>query len=414
MAGSRSRSRGSQASLRRKPPPTVFSRVSARSSSSPNWDEVHDPASLRRLSMVLLTRWFGVTETDADRSPAREKADIEEIVEKSLLMQSNAAAQQHRPVCRGTHAKGVCARAQFEVLDVTAERPPALASRLAKGIFANPGVYSAVARFANADASINSDFKPDVRSLSFSVDFARNGMTVPAWKPCRQDFSMQNATTLPINDSPAFLATMKLLTASNPILGLWSLPFKDMLLVVRTLALSEKQTRQTIMPYQQLRYSSTVPFRHGPNDVVKYSATPFTDNPARPLQKSNPKGLQDELIRHLTEDRKMSGFDVAVQFLDVDKMTYWGKHRDANFWIENASIEWNEAEAPFHTVARLTLLPKSRLGSEESAATYFDVTGNSTPDSTPLGSINRARWPAEVASRQARMHACMRTAIVSP
>jgi len=159
--------------------------------------------------MVLLTRWFGVTETDADRSPAREKADIEEIVEKSLLMQSNAAAQQHRPVCRGTHAKGVCARAQFEVLDVTAERPPALASRLAKGIFANPGVYSAVARFANADASINSDFKPDVRSLSFSVDFARNGMTVPAWKPCRQDFSMQNATTLPINDSPAFLATMK-------------------------------------------------------------------------------------------------------------------------------------------------------------------------------------------------------------
>ncbi len=356
--------------------------------------------------MVLLTRWFGVTETDADRSPAREKADIEEIVEKSLLMQSNAAAQQHRPVCRGTHAKGVCARAQFEVLDVTAERPPALASRLAKGIFANPGVYSAVARFANADASINSDFKPDVRSLSFSVDFARNGMTVPAWKPCRQDFSMQNATTLPINDSPAFLATMKLLTASNPILGLWSLPFKDMLRVVRTLALAEKQARQTIMPYQQLRYWSTVPFRHGPNDVVKYSATPFTDNPARPLQKSNPKGLQDELIRHLTEDRKMSGFDVAVQFLDVDKMTYWGKHRDANFWIENASIEWNEAEAPFHTVARLTLLPKSRLGSEESAATYFDVTGNSTPDSTPLGSINRARWPAEVASRQARMHAC--------
>ena len=27
---------------------------------------------------------------------------------------------------------------------------------------------------------------------------------------------MQNATTLPINDSPAFLAIMKLLTASNP------------------------------------------------------------------------------------------------------------------------------------------------------------------------------------------------------
>src|SRR5450755_3712578 len=129
--------------------------------------------------MVFLTRWFGVTETDAERNLTREKSDIEEITKKSLLMQANAAAQQHRPLCRGTHAKGVCARAKFEVFDVAAKRPPALASRLAKGIFANPGVYSAVARFANADASINSDFKPDVRSLSFSVEFARKDMVKP-------------------------------------------------------------------------------------------------------------------------------------------------------------------------------------------------------------------------------------------
>src|SRR5713101_3930974 len=410
MAGSRSRSRGSQASLRRKPPPTAFCRASPRSSSSPNWDEAYDPASLRRLSMVFLTKWFGVTETDADRCPAREKADIEAIVEKSLLMQANAAAQQHRPLCRGTHAKGVCARAQFEVLDVTAERSPVLATRLAKGIFANPGVYSALARFANADASINSDFKSDVRSLSFSVDLARDGTAVSAGKPGRQDFSMQNATTLPINDAPAFLATMKLLTASNQAAGLWSLPFRDKLRVLRTLALAELQARQTIKPYQQLRYWSTVPFRHGPNDVVKYSATPLPDNPARPLQKSNPKGLQDELIRHLKEDGKMSWFDFGVQFLDVDRMTYWKKRCDASFWIENASIEWNEAEAPFHTVARLTLMPNSQLPSEESDTTYFDVTGNSTPDSTPVGSINRARWPAEVASRKARMRADSRAA----
>jgi hypothetical protein len=360
--------------------------------------------------MVFLTSWFGVTETDADRNPAREKADIEEIVENSLVMQANAAAKQQRPLCRGTHAKGVCARAQFEVLDVTVERPAVLAARLAKGVFANPGVYSAVVRFANADASVNSDFKPDVRSLSFSVDLAGNGATVPAAKPGRQDFSMQNATTLPINDSPAFLATTKLLTASNPILGLWLLPFSDKLRVVRTLALAEMQSRQRIKPYQQMRYWSTVPFRHGPSDVVKYSATPFSDNPARPLQKSNPKGLQDELIRHLKEDEKMSGFDIAVQLLNTDKMTYWGKHRDADFWIENASVEWDEAQAPFHTVARLTLLPNSQLSPEESDATYFDVTGNSTPDSTPVGSINRARWSAEVASRKARMRAYNRPA----
>src|SRR5437667_11358077 len=98
----------------------------------------------------------------------------------------------------------------------------------------------------------------------------------------------------------------------------------------------------------------------------------------------------------------MSSFDIGLQFLDADRMTYWGRTRDANFWIENASVEWNEAEAPFHTVARLALLRNSQLSLEASEATYFDVTGNATPDSRPVGSINRARCPAEVASRKAR------------
>jgi hypothetical protein len=84
-------------------------------------------------------------------------------------------------------------------------------------------------------------------------------------------------------------------------------------------------------------------------------------------------------------------------------MSYWGEHYDASFWIENASVAWKESETPFHNVARLTLLRGSHLGPDETKALYFDVTGNSSPDSTPVGSINRARWPAEAASRKARM-----------
>jgi hypothetical protein len=352
--------------------------------------------------MLFVTRWFGVTANDADRDPAREKLEIEEIVEKSLLMQKKAADQQHRPLCRGTHAKGICARAEFEVFDVMVGRDPVLATRLAKGIFAKPGVYPATVRFGNADPKINSDFKPDVRSLSFSVDLTRGGKSGSEGKTGRQDFSLQNTRTLPINDSTAFLAIMKVLTAPSPAAGLWSLPFPDKLRVTRTMTLVQLQMHQKIKPYQQLQYGSNVPFRCGPIDVVKYSATPHPDNPARPLERNNPKGLQDELIRHLKEDGKMSRFDFRVQFLDADKMTYWGKRQDDNFWIENASINWKKAEAPFHTVARLTLLRNSQLQPEAAEMTYFDVTGNSTPDSTPVGSINRARWPSEVASRRAR------------
>jgi hypothetical protein len=71
---------------------------------------------------------------------------------------------------------------------------------------------------------------------------------------------------------------------------------------------------------------------------------------AESLQKTNPNGLQDELIRHIDQDSRMSGFDFGVQLLDTAKMTYWGKHRDAVFWIENASIKWKERQAPFYTL----------------------------------------------------------------
>jgi hypothetical protein len=348
--------------------------------------------------MLFLTKRFGVTSSDSERDLLAEPARIAEIVEKVLLMQAQAAAKDHRELLRGTHAKGVTARAQFEVFDNSAGGDNALAARLAQGIFRTPGVYPATVRFANSDSRVNSDFKPDVRSLSFSVELNRDGVD-------RQDFSLQNAKVLPINDSPAFLANMKLLTASNPAAGLLSLSFKDKLRVLRTLALVQRQTHQAIKPYQQLRYWSNVPFRHGSLEVVKHSAMPSPDNPALPLRRRDPEGLQNELIRHLERDGKMSSFDFGVQFLDSGRMTYWGHHQDANFWIENASVEWNEAEAPFHTIARLTLLPKSELTPEASEATYFDVTGHSTPDSTPLGSINRARWAGEVASRKARMQA---------
>jgi len=159
--------------------------------------------------MLFLARWFGVTGSDAERNLAAEPALIEKITDKVLLMQSKVAAQQHRPLARGTHAKGTSARAQLEVFDVIAGPDPELADRLAKGIFSKPAVYPATVRFANANSKVNSDFKADVRALSFSVELTQDGITVldaNAGRQGRQDFSLQNTTTLPINDSPAFLA----------------------------------------------------------------------------------------------------------------------------------------------------------------------------------------------------------------
>jgi hypothetical protein len=343
-----------------------------------------------------------LTRLSTESKLPNEEADIAEIVQGFLALQARAAGPD-RPVQRGTHAKGVCVRAEFEVLDVAAGRDPALAARLARGIYARPGIYPATVRFSNSDPNVKPDFQPDVRALSFAVDLAPGGPVAAVANTARQDLSMQSATTLPINDLHAFVVLVRVLAASSPARGLWSLPLEDKLVFVRTMMKAKLQTRQPMRPYQRLRYWSNVPFRHGVTDFVKYSAWPCAGNPARPLQPNNPNALSDELVRHLNEDATMSSFDFGLQFLDTEKMTYRGKRRGAEFWIENASVEWNETQAPFHTVGRLTLLPGSQLSADESAAMYIDVTENSTPDSLPVGGVNRARWHAEVASRKARM-----------
>jgi hypothetical protein len=355
------------------------------------------------LLLDSLMKLFGVTFSDAERNSAAEPSYIDEIVDKVLLMQADAAAKQHRRLCRGTHAKGIAVRADFEVFDAAARYDSSLAARLAKGIFSKPGTYPAIVRFANSDSLMNSDFKADVRSLSFSVDLTCGGTIIPASGTQRQDFSMQNASTLPLNDARVFLATMKVLTASSPVKGLASLSFTDTLSVLRAILLAQQQSRQPVKPYQNLRYWSTVPFRHGPADVVRQSASPSPQNPSRPLQRTDADALKDELVRHLREDSLMSSFDFALQFLDTSTMTYGGKPRDAAFWIENASIDWPEHQAPFHSIARLTLVPNSMLTPSETDAAYIDVTGNAALESEPVGSINRARWRSEVASRKARV-----------
>jgi hypothetical protein len=338
--------------------------------------------------------------TGQDR--AAEEADIAEIVQGFLALQARAAGPDGR-LHRGTHAKGVCARAEFEVFDVAAGRDPALAERLAKGIYAKPAIYPATVRFSNSDPNVNADFKPDVRALSFAVELAPGGVTGASLNGARQDYSLQSATTLPINDVHEFAVLARVLSASSPARSLWSSPFRDKWVFARSLIKAKLQAHHAIRPYQQLRYWSNVPFRHGSADVVKYSATPCAGDAARPLQQNYPNALKDELIRHLNEDSTMSSFDFALQLLDTETMTYRGKRRDADFWIENASVEWKEAQAPFYTVGRLTLLPRSQLSADASAAMYIDVTENSTPDSLPVGGVNRARWHAEVASRKARM-----------
>ncbi|MGH7553658.1 MAG: hypothetical protein ACREMQ_11595, partial [Longimicrobiales bacterium] len=246
------------------------------------------------------------------------------------------------------------------------------------------------------------DWRPDMRGLAFSVELANSGCAAAGVRP-RQDYSLQSAPTALFNDVRGLVVFAKVFGAPNQTVALASLPFRDQLIFAHTMAGVRQHTRQPIRPYQQLRYWSAAPFRHGPEDVVKYSAWPAAANSALPLEKRNPNALRDELIRHLNEDTTMSSFDFGLQFLDADRMTYQGKRRHAAFWIENAAIEWPEAQAPFHTVARLTLQSKSLLCAEACEAAHVDVARHTAADSAPLGGVNCMRSHAVAACQRARL-----------
>ena len=341
---------------------------------------------------------------DFERKLPTEQQDIADIVAGILAVQARFARRQKRPLGRGTHTKGVCARATLEIFDVAKTvGDQALAARIARGLFAKPGTYPATVRFANAASTFRMDSKPDVRALSFSADVPAGAVGPEA---VRLDYSMNNAPTFPINDPHDFAAFMRVQGAEG-LLGhvraLLSLSFKDLKGFFQTAARGIKQQRGPLQPYQQTRYWSNVPFMHGQDEAVKMSARPAPDNAGRPIGKGE-NVLRDELARHLNEDPP-ARFDFAVQLLEPARMTLNGQTRDAAFWIENASVEWPETEAPFHSVGRLTLLPKSLLPDEDCQARFIDVTKFSLPDHRPIGGINRARWVAESASRKARLSA---------
>jgi len=352
---------------------------------------------------------------DFERRLPTEQADIADITAGILTVQGRYARQQKRPLGRGTHTKGVCVRATFEVLDVAAAvGSPALAARLARGLFAKPGTYQAKVRFANAASRLQPDSTPDVRALSFAVEVPA-GVLGP--QPVRLDYSMNNAPTFPINDAHAFAAFMRV-QGTNGLLGtlrgLFSLSFADMKGFVQTAVRGVKQQRQPLRSYQQLRYWSNVAFLHGDDEAIKYSAIPAPDNAGGPLGKGDTV-LRDDLLRHVNEDAPQPRWDFALQLLEPSRMTDGGgRTREASYWVENASVEWPEAQAPFHTVARLTLVPQSQLPQAECEAWSIDVTEHALAGHRPIGSINRARWVVEAASRKARLAAASVPAAPKP
>lgn len=133
--------------------------------------------------------------------PLEVREDYEE--QKANIIGMAFANIASKTKLRGTHSKGICANATFDVFN--SQRNPLIPTEvkhnLKQGLFSKPGSYQARIRFANAFTGIQSDTTPDPRALSIAVDLGNN---------LRQDFALQNLPIFPLPHLTDFLLILNL------------------------------------------------------------------------------------------------------------------------------------------------------------------------------------------------------------
>lgn len=317
--------------------------------------------------------------------PADEVTRLERHAETLGEMQRKRAAGG--AIERALHAKAnLGLEAELEVLPDLPEEARVV------GMFAKPRTYRAFVRYSNGSPRHQSDRKPDVRGFAVKVLGVDGKKVIPALADATtQDFLAIRTASVPMSNADEFVALVR--AAATPAL----LPFKliaklgfgrGIRLIRRALAGLKLPT----MPLAATTYYSALPIAYGPY-AVHFAFVPHDSG--SPSASREPSFLGDELAARVRSAPVI--YDLRIQF-----------YRDATLTpIEDASVEWRTEDAPFVTIARLTLPiqdPASPRGTK--VAAYVEQLAfdpwHAREDLRPLGNIMRARNHAYRVSTQAR------------
>jgi hypothetical protein len=309
--------------------------------------------------------------------PAGEEAKHQSYAEKLRALQ-RASAKTTGATSRALHAKGTCGiEGEFTVLADLPEHARA-------GLFANPATYRAYVRFSNGSGARNADTKADVRGVAVKVVGVEGKKIIPGMENEKtQDFLLIRTPTIPFRNADEFVAVVTA-AEQGPLLLLprilGSLGF------VRTFQLLPKLAaglKDSLLSLATTRYFSAAPIRCGAY-AVHYALMPHTRPDRDAGVPTSPNHFHEDLAARLA--RGPVSYDLCVQFYVDEVKTP----------IEDASVEWKEGDAPFTTVARLTL-PKQDLDSPRGRKVADFIEGlsfdpwHALEEHRPLGDVMRAR-----------------------
>jgi hypothetical protein len=322
---------------------------------------------------------------------------------------------------RGVHPKDHgCVTAKFTVAD-------SLADELRVGVFSVPGrQFDAIVRFSNAE--VNAD-KADSATEGGSVIHGSRGMAVKLLGitgsplipsnlmttngPLHQDFLMINQPVFAFANVEDYEALSEVLLRDKDVPTGFFERLRSPDAEVRdraaaTGAIIKRITSHTSPPAFQPppaspldnRYFGAAPFLFGEGRAMKFGAKPTSTAPVGTTDYADAGYLRGALNKRLTAvDARDIVFEFQVQVRSAAELS--GKIRSA---VENACVEWSEAEHPFITVATITIPPQN-IDAPERRALCEDLVfspWHGLVEHRPLGGINRLRLAVYQASAHLR------------
>lgn len=302
-------------------------------------------------------------------APMARAESMEQIADKigkifQDVMESRppSAAQPflRRPVFLKPHG---CAKATFVPI-------AGLSKNLAQGVFASPVSHDAWVR-------ISSDTVPSVKDTeNKTVGIAIKVLDVPGRKILKgeendttQDFILQNHPVFFSDTAQDFLEFMQAIVSGT---------VENYLDTHPTTKRIDSEMAKPVASVLHSEYWSGLPSKLG-QQKVKYRLVPLMPPPnLQPIPADAPNYLRDRFVHDM---RKSGGrFELQVQ-IGTKKMP-----------VDRATVLWEEAEAPFQTVAYIVLHQGQDVTQHDLVCERMSFSAwHSLPEHRPLGSIQEAR-----------------------
>jgi catalase len=303
---------------------------------------------LGALGWLLSTAWyawkfFGPVAAE-EQIPAGEAAMTQDIIQTAVRIVDQHKEQTR--YLRDAHAKAHgCVKAEVTV-------PQDLPSDLRQGVFAQPGQHwNAWMRLSNGNAYPQFDAIHDARGMALKLlDVPGTQLLADArgsdGQPLHeQDFVMFSHPNFFVSDVAEYRQNIAAQADGKQVMAFfpswdprtWQL--RHLMIAKATLAAAPASPTLAT-------YYSVSPYKYGSANA-KFRVVPDPAScPAYALPVENtdlPNFLRTALFQQLSADRQPACFALQVQRQDA--------HRYMP--IEDTSIEWREADAPFETVARI-------------------------------------------------------------